>query len=91
VSGYPAISFPVIMLTTAILVLLALSSGILAWVEVRGTSPVCSPVQPTVNAPRISPWKALSEAESAGVNDLLQRKFDLTGNSGSRYVLSALQ
>jgi hypothetical protein len=44
----------------------------------------CSATQPTVNTSHQNPWMALSEVELAGVNDLLQQEFSLTGNQGSR-------
>ncbi|KAH8704667.1 copper amine oxidase [Phaeosphaeriaceae sp. PMI808] len=43
----------------------------------------CSIDQLTVSSPQQNPWKALSEDESASVNGLLQKKFNLTGNQGS--------
>jgi primary-amine oxidase len=46
----------------------------------------CTTNQPVVSAPRNNPWKALSEDESAVVNDILQQRFNLTGNQGSRRV-----
>ena len=39
--------------------------------------------QPTVSAPYENPWKALSEEEAASVNELLQERMSLTGNTGS--------
>jgi len=39
--------------------------------------------QPTVSAPYTNPWKALSEAELASVNEILQDSMNLTGDQGS--------
>lgn len=39
--------------------------------------------QPTLNAPLPNPWKQLSEEETASVNEVLQRKLNLSGNQGS--------
>ncbi|KAF2821363.1 amine oxidase catalytic domain-containing protein [Ophiobolus disseminans] len=63
---------------------LVLSSFVaLQLVEVQGNG--CSSTsQPSVVAPHVNPWKALSENESGAVNDLLQQKFNFTGNEGSR-------
>lgn len=51
---------------------------------VRLAASKCSYEQPTVVAPHTNPWKSLLEEEVASVNDLLQQKFSLTGNQGSR-------
>ncbi|KAA8623161.1 TynA Cu2+-containing amine oxidase [Pyrenophora tritici-repentis] len=41
--------------------------------------------QPTVSAPHANPWKALSKAEVASVNEILQESMFLTGNQGSSH------
>jgi hypothetical protein len=44
----------------------------------------CTLGQLAVSAPKDNPWKALTEEDSVGVTDLLQRQLELTGNEGSR-------
>ena len=40
--------------------------------------------QPTASAPHRNPWKALSPDESASVEALLQKRFNLTFDEGNR-------
>jgi primary-amine oxidase len=57
-------------------------TGLLQLVVAQKTS--CTADQPTVSAPHGNPWKALTEEESLGVNDLLLQQFNVTGTEGSR-------
>ncbi|KAH7341181.1 copper amine oxidase [Pyrenochaeta sp. MPI-SDFR-AT-0127] len=46
--------------------------------------------QRVFSSPRVNPWQSLSEEESRGINALLRRRLNLTGNYGSSYQLNLL-
>lgn len=52
------------------------------YVEAQNGS--CAGDQPSLSAPYTNPWKSLTEEDSVSINELLQRRFNLTGNEGSR-------
>jgi primary-amine oxidase len=66
--------------------LLVISSFLRFSLLITAQNSSCTTNQPPVSAPHNNPWKALSVDESAAVNDILQQRFNLTGNQGSRQV-----